>query len=427
MDEYKVKVLKGHVPLTVTVPGSKSITNRALLLAALGNKTCRLTGVLFSEDSRAFLSCLKELGFLVEINEPEKIVCIKGENGKIPNRNASINVRSAGTAARFLTVMLAFAGGHYRLDSSEQMKKRPMEPLLGELRRAGVQITCLEQEGHFPFVIDSEKPKIKEITIDTNISSQFASALMMAASLLPEGLAVHLAGERSNGAYIQMTQAMLKQFGVLFKREGRECRILAGQNYGLEEYAIEPDMSAACYFFAMAALLNRRITVSGTHEEASLQGDKKFLEVLRRLGCRVEDTAEGIMVSGVSHYPGLTVNMKDFSDQTLTMAALAVYADSSTRIEQVGHIRMQECDRISAIVTELNRLGIQCRELAECDGIEIIPGQVVPARVETYEDHRVAMAFTLVGLRSEGVVIKDPLCCRKTFENYFDVIESLYE
>ena len=427
MDQYRVRPLMGSEHIKVEVPGSKSITNRALMLAALGNETCVLKGVLFSDDSRAFLSCLQELGFDGKIEEDKKIVTITGLGGSIPNSNATINVRSAGTAARFLTVMLAFAGGHYTLNSSEQMKKRPMEPLLTELRKAGVKITCLEKEGHFPFVIESEDVMIREITIDTNISSQFASALLMSATLLPNGLTLHMSGERSSGAYVLMTLSMLEQFGIQVEKNGADCEIGAGQSYGLKEYDIEPDMSAACYFYAMSAILNRKVTVVGTHEAVSLQGDKKFLGVLRELGCQVEDLPEGVTVTGVEHYSGINVNMKDFSDQALTMAVVAAFADTPTRIEHIGHIRMQECDRIHAIINELNRMGVVCKEVEQIDGVEIIPAPIKPAEIETYEDHRVAMSFTLAGLRAEGIVIKNPLCCGKTFENYFDVIDSLYE
>lgn len=427
MNQYKVRPLTGSKSIKVEVPGSKSITNRALMLAALGKEKCILRGVLFSDDSRAFLSCLQELGFDVVIEEDKKVVTIKGMGGEIPNRNATINVRSAGTAARFLTVMLAFAGGHYTLNSSEQMKKRPMEPLLTELRKAGVKITCLEKEGHFPFVIESEKVSIREITIDTNISSQFASALLMSATLLQEGLTLHMSGERSSGAYVLMTLSMMEQFGIQVAKNGADCEISKGQSYGIKEYDIEPDMSAACYFYAMAAILNRKVTVLGTHEAISLQGDKKFLGILRELGCQIEDLPEGVTVTGVEHYSGIRVNMKDFSDQALTMAVVAAFADSPTRIEDIGHIRMQESDRIQAIINELNRMGVGCREISEVDGVEIIPAPIQPAEIETYEDHRVAMSFALAGLRAEGIVIKNPLCCGKTFENYFDVIDSLYE
>lgn len=427
MNQYKVRPLTGSNPIKVEVPGSKSITNRALMLAALGNKTCVLRGVLFSDDSRAFLSCLQELGFDVVIEEEKRSVTITGMGGAIPNRNATINVRSAGTAARFLTVMLAFAGGHYTLNSSEQMKKRPMEPLLTELRKAGVKISCLEREGHFPFIMESENISIREITIDTNISSQFASALLMSATLLPNGLTLHMSGERSSGAYVLMTLSMMEQFGIRVVKNDADCEIFAKQSYGLMEYDIEPDMSAACYFYAMAAILNRKVTVLGTHQEISLQGDKKFLGVLGKLGCKVEDLSEGVTVTGVENYSGITVNMKDFSDQALTMAVVAAFADTPTKIEHIGHIRMQESDRIQAIIHELNRMGVGCREIPEVDGVEIIPAPIQPAEIETYEDHRVAMSFTLAGLRVEGITIKNPLCCGKTFENYFDVIDSIYE
>lgn len=426
METYRVKVLKGKNPIEVEVPGSKSITNRALLLAALGRGRCLLTGVLFSDDSRVFLRCLENLGFHISIDEEKKQVCIDGLGGQIPNRNARINVGSAGTAARFLTVMLAFAGGTYHLDSSEQMKKRPMEPLIEQLRQAGASITCLEEEGHFPFKIESRKLFINEITMDTSVSSQFASALLMCAPLLSDGLKLRLSGERKEGSYIRMTLAMMKQFGVAAEKEGTVWTIRGGQSYELGEYAVEPDMSAACYFFALALICNRKVLVKHTHEQ-SLQGDEKFLEVLRTLGCSVDDRPEGIEVTGVGEYEGICINMKDFSDQALTMAAVAVFAKTPTRIEEIGHIRMQESDRICAMTTELSRLGIQCRELDGGTGVEILPGNVKPAEIETYEDHRVAMAFTLVGLRVPGIVINNPMCCRKTFENYYDVMDDLMD
>lgn len=426
MDSYQVKVLEGNTPLTVEVPGSKSITNRALMLAALGNQKCMLHGVLFSDDSRAFLGCLLDLGFDVTINEPEKKVEITGTGGMIPNRNATIQVRSAGTAARFLTVMLAFAGGCYTLYSSEQMKKRPMDPLLSELRKAGVKITCLEKEGHFPFQIESSLVTVEEMTIDTHISSQFASALLMSATLLPQGLTLHMAGDRSNGSYILMTISMMEQFGIRVKRQGATCRIEKNQVYAVPEYHIEPDMSAACYFYAMAPLLNRSVTVLGTCEATSLQGDKKFLTLLRKLGCEVEDSPQGVTVTGVPCYPGIVANMKDYSDQALTMAVLAAFADSPTIIEHIGHIRMQECDRIHAIISQLHNMGVGCQELPNVDGVVITPAPVASAAIETFDDHRVAMSFTLAGLRRGGITILNPNCCSKTFENYFDVIETLY-
>lgn len=443
-NKYAIRKLENRKPLTVEVPGSKSITNRALLLAALSHCRCRLRGILFSDDSRAFLECLVKLGFEVMQNEEIKEVVIQGMGGRIPNRRACLNVRSAGTAARFLTVMLAFAGGEYELDASPQMCRRPMQPLLDILEGAGAVFVYKGQEGHFPFSMKADSLSLEEVLVDTGVSSQFASALLMAGGLLRDGLRVEMAGSRAEGSYIKMTIAMMRQFGVEVRKEqclsrsadcprGRGERWAvphsegAGQTWGLEEYQVEPDVSGACYFYALAPLLGTEVTVRNVHEN-SLQGDIRFLEVLRQMGCKLEERPEGICVSGrgTGAYPGIELSMKDFSDQTMTMAVLAPFAKGPTLIRDIGHIRFQESDRISAILTELTRLGIRCEEAPEADGIRIWPGRVQEAEVETYEDHRMAMAFTLIGLRTGKVTILNPMCCRKTFENYFDLIEELY-
>jgi 3-phosphoshikimate 1-carboxyvinyltransferase len=398
------------------------------MLAALSDGECILNNVLFSDDSRAFLDCLLQLGFQVKVEEEIKRVTIQGLAGKIPNHNARINVRSAGTAARFLTVMLAFAGGNYILESSEQMKKRPMEPLLSVLRDANVRIDCMEEEGHFPFKLQSDLISITNIAIDTNISSQFASALLMAGILLPNGLKVNMLGSRKFGAYIKITLRMMEQFGIPVMQNGSECTVPGKYIYNQDHYDIEPDLSGACYFYAMAPLLRTDVTVRKVHLD-SIQGDIQFLHVLEQLGCTLEETEIGTLVRGshVECYEGISIEMKDFSDQTMTMAVLAPYASSPTLIRNVGHIRFQESDRVSAIINELTRLGIKCEDIKEEEGIRIYPGEIKPATVETYEDHRMAMAFTLIGLREDGVSIANPCCCAKTFENYFDIIDELCE
>ena len=410
---YHVPKASGKEPIVVTVPGSKSITNRALLLAALSEGPCLLKGVLFSDDSRAVLSCLEELGFELEIREKEKEVRIVGTGGKIPNPNAHLNVRSAGTAARFLTVFLAFAGGDYQMDASSQMKKRPMEPLLSILRNAGAVITCQEEEGHFPFRLQAHHLNLTEVTIDTTISSQFASAFLMTGTLLPDGLTVKMEGE---------------QFGLRSEEQNGALRIPGGQKTRLSEYAIEPDVSGACYFYGMAPLLGIDVTVRGIHPD-SMQGDLKFLSVLKEMGCPSEDTETGICVRGsrMQEFRGVNVNMKEFSDQTITLAAIAPFASTETKITNIGHIRFQESDRIAAICTELQRMGIDCRELPEEDGILIRPGIPSEAVIETYDDHRIAMAFSLPGLKTGNITISNPGCCRKTFENYFDLLTELFD
>lgn len=224
-----------------------------------------------------------------------------------------------------------------------------------------------------------------------------------------------------------MTLAMMEQFGIPVRRKGNCYQVPPMESFGLEEYQIEPDVSGACYFYAMAPLLKTSVIVKNVHRN-SLQGDIKFLEVLQEMGCHLEDGAEGILVDGshLEKYLGIDLSMKDFSDQTMTMAALAPFAESACLIRNIGHIRYQETDRIHAVLTELQRMGIQCEEAPECDGIRIYPGQVQECEVETYDDHRMAMAFTLIGLKTGKITIKNPGCCKKTFENYFDLIEELY-
>lgn len=428
-NRYQVRRLEKKGPFRVTVPGSKSMTNRALMLAALSDRTCHLSGVLFSDDSRAFLDCLVRLGFQTEINENDKSVTICGTGGRIPKPDAALDVRSAGTAARFLTVMLAFAGGDYEMTSSEQMAKRPMEPLLSVLERGGAQIEYRGERGHFPFVLHAHDVRLEEVEIDTSVSSQFASALLMAGTLLKGGLCVRMTGSRTSGSYIRMTLAMMEQFGIAVTRpEEVVYRIAGGQSFGLEQYAVEPDVSGASYFYSLAPLLGVDVLVRNVHRN-SMQGDIRYVELLQQLGCSLEDSPEGLWLRGsnVTGYPGLRVDMKDFSDQTMTLAAVAVYAESVTEIIHVGHIRVQEADRMAAIINEMTRMGIRCEEIPEEEGIRIYPGEPKAARIRTYEDHRMAMAFTLVGLRADGIEIEDPLCCGKTFENYFDVIDTLYE
>lgn len=429
-NKYQVKKLEDVREIRVQVPGSKSITNRALLLAALSGYRCRLHGVLFSDDSRAFLDSLLKLGFEVEADEITRDVTIQGMGGRIPNVHAAIHVRSAGTAARFLTVMLAFAGGEYELNASPQMCKRPMQPLLDLLAEAGVKFEFKGEEGHFPFIMKSDSFHLKEVSIDTSISSQFASAILMSGVMLKKGIKVHMLGDRAEGSYIKMTISIMKQFGIDVKKEGSSWLVPYTNTFGLKEYQVEPDVSGACYFYAMAPLLKTSVIVNNVHMD-SLQGDIKFLNVLKEMGCILEERDEGVQVSGngLAEYPGLDLSMKDFSDQTMTMAVLAPFAENVTTIRDIGHIRFQESDRIRAILTELGRMGVRCEEVPEADGIRIYPidsGEIKETDVETYEDHRMAMSFTLIGLKTGRITIMEPECCRKTFENYFELIDKLH-
>jgi len=412
--------------LKIAVPGSKSITNRALLLATLAQGKSRLTGAIFSEDATYFQSCIKELGFETIIDKEQCSVTVTGLGGAVPKKEASIYVGSAGTAARFLTAYLGMSNGTYHLDSSEQMKKRPMAPLISGIKQLGCTVAFEEKENFFPFTLQSCGIGVDSVSVNIDNSSQFLSALLISGILSTKDFKIQVEGTHGMG-YIEMTVNMMKQFGVSVKHPTEDTYIIpAGQTYQAMEYAIEPDVSAACYFYACAPLLHIPVQVPGVHKD-SLQGDLAFLDVCVQMGCHYEDTPEGIILypPATDSFPGVDVDMHAFSDQAITLSALAPFASSPTTIRGIGHIRLQESDRLSGIAKELTKMGIQVEEGK--DYITIYPGTPKASQVETYDDHRMAMGFALVGLRAEGITILNPGCCKKTFADFFEVLESAME
>lgn len=437
-DKYNVRniynlIWDGHGQRTaaVTVPGSKSITNRALLLAILADGKSQLQGVLFSDDSRHFMDCVKKLGFDADIDELNKIIKIEGGNGSIPVKKTDIYVGSAGTAARFLTALLGISKGEYHIDASGQMRKRPMAPLLDTLKSAGVHIEFDEREGYFPFTLKSGGIDTGNFTVNIDASSQFLSALLISAPVIGKDVTIDVLGNHGM-AYIDMTMRMMEQFGVKADCKKNELKdgittryiIRAGQSYRPVEYTIEPDVSAACYFYAMAAILGISVRVNNVHMTC-MQGDIQFVKFLEQMGCNIDDTRDGLVVTGPKEgrIKGITADMHSCSDQAITMAAIAPYAESDVVIKGISHIKFQESDRIRAIASELTRMGIGCE--TDDDSIRIHPGIPRPAVIRTYDDHRMAMGFSVTGLRADGIVIDDPGCCSKTFEEYFDVLENI--
>jgi len=445
-----VKKLTNPIRWKVTVPGSKSMTNRVLLLAALQTEKITIDGVLFSDDSRVFLGSLQSLGFQLEIDEEKKKVVLEGCGGRIPKQEAEIYVGSAGTAARFLTAMLGCSKGTYVIQASEQMKKRPMKPLFWLLEQLGAEISYLEQEYYLPVRITgcmkegatecgrlqevaveemeiekeqgTQQPKYMEL--DISKSTQFLSAMLLIAPMFPQGLKIHITSEKKDGSYIRITRHMMEEFGVTTLFDGQNYIVPANAAYYKSRYTVEPDMSAACYFYAAAAMTGGRALVRNVHMD-NTQGDLKFLEVLKQLGCQIEETPEGIAVTGPGQgkLKGISLNMNDFSDQTMTLAVIAPFCREKVRIEGIGHIRLQESDRLHGIVTELTKLGVRCEE--EEAAVTIYPSIPKVGIIETYEDHRMAMAFSLIGLLVDEIVIDNPMCCRKTFENYFEILDKL--
>lgn len=385
----------------VCVPGSKSITARALLMAALSQGSSTLYGAGLSDDCLTFIDCIKSLG--IEVSVSGSAVTVEGCGGALPVKNGRVYVGSAGTAARFITAVLALSQGEYTVDCSPQMKSRPIDRLLRALTDLGAEFDFIEREGCFPFKVRGTASTAGQVTVDVGASSQFLSALLMAAPLAQNGLKISVRG--SHGMkYVDMTADMMRSFGVDVSSRGGVYAVPACAKYSARRYDIEPDISAACYFYAANRILGSDITVGGVAEH-SAQGDIKFIELMR------------------GGFDGGEVDMSAFSDQALTMAAIAPYFSKPTRICGVEHIRGQECDRIAAIERNLNAMGVKCEVFD--GGITICPSAPRPARIKTFGDHRVAMSFAITGLKAEGIVIENAEVCSKTFPQFFDVLDGV--
>lgn len=405
--------------ICVSVPASKSILNRALLLAAFTDGDTRLICGEYGDDSEALLACLSELG--IEVEQLSDGLLVHGK--KNFSRSASLNVENAGTVARFLTSILAFFGGNYEFYGSSRMKERPMEilPLLSSL---GVNIEYLEKPDHFPFRMHSDGINVGKVVVDTDVSTQYASGLMLAAALSGKPLSVELTGGRTSGSYIRMTAALIRAFGGDVGFSAEKILSITPILRSAEQFTVEPDVSGACYFYALSLLCNASVCVRGVHLN-SLQGDMMFLKLLARKGVRLKETDLGVVADGtiLPPYNGIDIEMTDFSDQTMTVAVLAAFAGSPSILRDVSHIRSQECDRVEAIIENLKALGANA--FTNGDDIFIEPAPVCPCLITTFSDHRVAMAFALAGLKAGGITIDDPSCCSKTFPNFFKILEEL--
>jgi 3-phosphoshikimate 1-carboxyvinyltransferase len=424
---YKVPQAAGPLHFTVDIPGSKSITNRALLIAALCASPVRLSNLLFSDDSRHFMEALVQLGFETKIDEAARTVEIVGAGGAIPNQTARIDVGSAGTAARFLTAMLAAAGGEYHVDASPQMRARPMKPLLDALRQQGATFSFSGNPDCLPFQIKSDGLRGGRVSLDASASSQFLSALLLLGCLAQQDMEIVMTGGLPAKPFVEMTLRMMEDFGVAAENHDyRRFLVPAGQLYFGREYTIEPDISNACYFMAMALLTGGTAVINGIQPD-SLQGDLGFVDILAQMGAAIEWLDTGIQVAGPKsgRFSGVDVDLGAMPDQVITLAALAPFASGATRIRNIDFIRYHESDRIAAIITELQRVGIGAEETE--DGLIIHPGIPQAAEIETYDDHRMAMGFALMGLRVPGIIIKNPDCTAKTFENYFEVFQKVVE
>ena len=405
----------------VRPPGSKSLTNRALLLAALARGRTRLSGLLIADDTRRMRTCLERLGVSILEADPTTLE-VDGCAGVFapPTGNGPLFAGSAGTVARFLTAVLAAKPGGtthaIELDASPQMRARPMGQLLDALREQGADIRCLGSEGHLPIAIGSSSSlRGGEVAFSRPASSQIVSAMLLAAGLSEKPTHVILREGTPARPYVDMTIRVLEHFGGRARWEGSEGIAVEPRALTARDYAVEPDASSASYFLALAAIHGGEVAIRDLGSR-SLQGDAAFYRVLQRMGADVEQTETTTRIRGSGRLRGVEVDMGEMPDMTLTLAVAALFADGSTTIRGVEVLRHHETDRLAAVTCELRKLGAVVEERA--DGLRIEPpsaGLKPGISIDTYDDHRMAMAFAMVG----DVAICNPGCVAKTFPDYF--------
>ncbi|MBD2867625.1 3-phosphoshikimate 1-carboxyvinyltransferase [Paenibacillus arenilitoris] len=410
---------------TVRLAGSKSLTNRALIIAALAEGESRIDGLLRSDDSYWCIDCLTSLGVRVDVVGDSARVA--GCGGRWPNRTGRLYVGAAGTAARFLPGALAAAGsGVWTMAGSKRMSERPIAPLLDALTKLGAGIAYAQDEGSLPFTLEAGGLQGGAVVLPGAESSQFISGLLLAAPYAKEALEIRIDGDVVQRDYVVMTLGLMEEFGVKPQpaEDGRSITVRPAK-YEARSIRLESDVSTCCYFWALAALTGGRVRIEGIDAASTRQPDIELLNVLERMGCTVDRGAGHVEVFGPKRLKGgFEVSMGSWSDQTLTMAAMAVFADGPVTMKDAAHIRHHECDRIAAVCSELRKFGIRADEHE--DGLTVYPGRPLPSvPLDSHDDHRMAMALSLIGARVDGVRIADPGCVSKTCPDFFERMSAL--
>ena len=436
-DPYPVIPWQSPCRGEVTLPGSKSLTNRALVLGALTNQWTELSGALVSRDSQLLVQNLKALGFDFKLDEAACTIRIKGEGGGIPNRTADLFVGNAGTAARFLTAFVCLhPDGKYRFDGDEEMRKRPMKGLLACLRELGATTRFQGEPDCFPFEIQTSGLPGGNWSVDADASSQMLSALMMVAPFASGDVFLSAPGVRP--AFVKMTAGLMQQFGLKVSGSPDEGYAIPSSQTcspGRKVFPIEPDATAASYFMTLPLVVGGSVLIRGM-QDGLLQGDVAYAGVLRELGVRIKDEKNGWLVeaAGDEARPSTSYSFRTFSDTFLTLAAVAPLLSKPLTLSGIGHTRFQETDRIHAMAEGLSRAGGSVAH--DNDSLTVrpggLPGDRLPVVVDTYRDHRVAMSFGILGCRDllgsgePWLHVRDPSCCGKTFPHFFDELENLY-
>lgn len=418
-----IRPVRGPVVGNVRLPGSKSYTNRALPIAALAAGRSTISGALFSDDTRYMAGALRALGIGVEADEARERFIVDGLAGTIPAARADLDLGLSGTAMRFLCAIVALGHGRYRLDGTPRARQRPIAPLLAALTALGVDARSEANNGCPPVVVKADGCPGGHAHMAGDISSQYFSGLLLAAPYMRDGLELEVAGTLVSRPYLDITADILAAFGVELTRDGYErFRVAPGQRYRARDYRVEPDASNATYFLAAAALTGGRVRVEGLGRR-SAQGDIHFLDTLQALGCETVWGDDFLEVHGPPRLLGADLNLADTNDTAQTVAALAPFCSGPVTLRGLEHTRHQETDRVTAVTAELRKLGARVDEHG--DGWTIWPSVLHAADIETYDDHRMAMAFSLVGLRVPGLRIENPACVAKTFPDFFERFAAL--
>ncbi len=429
MSDVTIATLKPPFRASITPPGSKSLTNRALVLAALAEGESTLTNVLFADDTIVMLDCLGKLGFELRVDEVAKTVRVSGRGGNLPVKSTDLFCGNSGTTIRFIAAMCALGQGRYVLDGIPRMRQRPIGQLVELLRNLGARANYLGQTGFPPIEILADGLPGGLLKFTAGQSSQFLSALLQVAPYARNEVRIDLEGRQTSWPYVAMTMRLMDEFGqtphLIRDPMGHPAQIIIPQGkYASTNYAVEPDASNASYFLAIAAIHpGASVTIEGLGKQ-SLQGDVGFADLLHQMGADMLFGQDFITVIGTGKLKGIEADMLGMPDMAQTLAVTALFAERPTHLRGLHTLRVKETDRVAALATELTKLGAEVR--IDGDDMTITPPREVrPAAIDTYEDHRMAMSFAVAGTRIAGVAIREAECVNKTYPGFFKDLEKL--
>lgn len=408
----------------VVVPGSKSFTHRILIAAALSNGRCSIENPLVSEDTLLTIKALRQMGIRIDKKKSD-LFMVYGGSGVLQPSEEPIYLENSGTSIRLLTAVAALGNSKYTLLGNERMAERPIQPLVDALCQIGVEARSTHGNGCPPVEVNGRNLSGTAVAIDCQTSSQYLSGLLLMAPCTREGLKINVTDGLVSRPYVDMTLDVLSRFGIAVDHQGYDKFQVSGeQTYNAGAYKVEADSSQASYFWAAAAICRTAVKVDGI-TKSSCQGDVNFAKVLESMGCIVDFDSDGITVSGSDRLQAVEIDMGDMPDMVPTLAVVAAYAQGTTVISNVAHLKDKESDRLAAVANELKKMAIT----AHCtdDGLTVMGGKPRGAEIETYGDHRIAMSFAAAGLAAPGTIIKDENCVEKSFPNFWEVFAEMYE